>query len=237
VANYLLLLDALETPKNNLGDQLSRDGFVVRTGRDLESTVDLLERAPAADLILIRAAGAHAIELSTTLRTLCSVPIVVLCVDYSGALAIECLEAGADSVFPECLPRRELAARVDALLRRGGTPSGTPRRDVYHTADLVVDADAHFVSKGGRRLSLTRTEFRLVAALARRAGTLVSTGDLLTEVWGQASPRSSDNLRLYIRRLRRKLGDDSRHPRLILNQRRVGYRLKDVRLLKEDMTC
>ena len=235
MASYLLLLDALETPKSDLGEQLSRSGFVFRIARDVESAADLLERAPAA-LIVIRAGDVTAIDLSAALRKLCSVPIVVVCANHSKALAIQCLEAGADSVLPECLPRRELAGRIDALLRsRNAAPRLKPRRrEVHRIADLVVNPKAHVVTKAGRRLSLTRTEFRLLAALARREGELVSAADLLTEVWGDTWPGRSDNLRLYIRRLRQKLEDDHRQPRLILNQRRVGYRLQGPLLVTKE---
>ena len=232
--SYLLLVDALEAPTTDLASELRRGGSVVRIARDMDGAADLLRRAPPA-LMVLRAGDVTAIDLCRALRTLSDRPIVVVCASHSKALAIQCLEAGADSVFPELPPRREFAARIDALLRsRTAAHRVTSRRDVYCAADLVVNAHARVVTKGGRRLSLTRTEFRLLAALARRAGRLVSVADLLTEVWGDTGPVCSDNLRLYIRRLRQKLEDDHRQPRLILNQRRVGYRLQGPLLVTKE---
>ena len=232
--SHLLLLDALEAPSTDLSAQLWQAGFIVRIARDMESAAELLERDPPA-VVMVRASDATAIDLSRAVRMLTSVPVVVVCATRSETLAIQCLEAGADSVFLELPPRRELAARIGVLLRSRNDPYPiAPPRDVYRIADLVVNANAHVVTKGGRHLSLTPIEFRLLAALARRAGEVVSAADLLSEVWGDTWPVSSNSLRLYIRRLRQKLEDDHRQPRLVLNQRRAGYRLAEPQLVTQE---
>jgi two-component system KDP operon response regulator KdpE len=93
---------------------------------------------------------------------------------------------------------------------------------------LVLNARAHVATLGDRDLELTPTEFRLLAALAGRAGQVVAREELLAEVWGADRVRRDDVLRIYVGYLRHKLGDDPARPRILLNQRGVGYRLVEA---------
>lgn len=223
MGQHVILLDSADAPGIRLDAQLAQCGFVVHTASDINSAVRLL-RSHAPALVVIRIEDVAAIDLCQLLRMQSSDPVVAVCDRRDEELIVRCLEAGVDRVLVAPLSRRELAARIGAALGcRNGSPPAEPRP--YHVGDLVIDPDAHVVTKDGHCLSLTPTEFRLLVALARRAGEVVSHADLLSEVWGATYMESPEHLRLYIRYLRRKLKDGESRPRLLLNQRGVGYKL------------
>lgn len=229
MAPHVLLLDLTVPPDRRLGSQLAQCGFVVRAARD-PAGLALFSGRSSPRLAVIRIGNAAGADLNRTLRLLADIPAVVVCARRDEDLIVRCLEAGAETVLVAPLSRRELAARLGALLsgRNGSLPgelrSGSRR---YRVGDLVIDSDAHAVRRAGREIALTPTEFRLLFALARRAGQAVRHEELLCEVWGPGRVTTPENLRLYVRYLRQKLCDDVEQPRLLISQRGFGYRLAE----------
>ena len=117
---------------------------------------------------------------------------------------------------------RELLARLRGLLRdrSGAAPQGA----ALQVADLTIDAAARTVLKGGTEIHLTRKEFDLLWLLASNAGRLVTQGMALEHVWGKAHLEDSHELRVFIRQLRAKIGDDAGNPSYIFTESGVGYR-------------
>jgi len=222
VAQRVLLFESTAARDERLGLQLAQAGFVVQRASDDRGA------APGAppDLAVLRAEGQTDGWLSRSLGRLSGIPAVVICPAHDEDLIVGCLEAGADRVLVEPVSRRELAARLHAAAgsaRRAGPPAQRDGR--YYLGDLVIDTGVHRATKGGLPLALTPTEFRLLVALARRAGETVPYLDLISEVWAGADAEHAENLRLYVHYLREKLGDDAGRPRLIVNERGAGYRL------------
>jgi transcriptional regulator len=89
---------------------------------------------------------------------------------------------------------------------------------------LNLDADAHTVEVGDRKMMLTRTEWRLLTALMSRRGDVISKDDLAAQAWGEGCRGRVAEVEMYVSRLRRKLGDPPRHPRIIVTVRGRGYR-------------
>lgn len=226
MVHQILLLDIANEPEAGLGARLAQCGFRVQTASNIESAVRVLcKHSPA--LAVVQIGDATGVDLHRTLRMLSSVPIMVVCRQRDEDLIVRCLKAGADTVLVAPISRRELVARIGAVLSRsnGSPPEPGLQSPSYQVGDLVVDPHAHVVTKGGFDIALTPTEFRLLVALARREEKVVSHVDLLSEVWGPTHLNSPETLRLYIRYLRQKLEEDYRQPRLLLSQRGVGYRL------------
>jgi two-component system KDP operon response regulator KdpE len=96
---------------------------------------------------------------------------------------------------------------------------------VLSVGELVVDIARHEVRVGNAAVKLTRKEFELLRVLALHAGRIVTHQHLLREVWGKAHEDDTHYLRVFIGQLREKLGDDPTHPRFIMNEPGVGYRL------------
>ncbi len=223
----ILLLDTSDPPDGSLGELLAQCGFTVRTAKDVDDAADWLDKSCPASVV-IRIADKAAIDLCRSLRVQTSAPVLGICTTRDEDLIVRCLEAGVDRVLITPLSRLEVGARISAALgRQNGSPSGGAKSEACRVGDLVIDPDAHVVTRAGLPLSLTPTEFRLLVALARRAGSVVSHEELLSEVWDPSYREHPEHLRLYIGYLRQKLGDDRKQPCLLLNQRGVGYRLAE----------
>jgi two-component system KDP operon response regulator KdpE len=116
-------------------------------------------------------------------------------------------------------------ARVRAVLRRSDLKAPLTRSAPYRRGELEIDAEAREARVGRRRVVLTTTEWRVLELLVANAGWIVPHERLVSRVWGRDEDIGADSLRVFIRRLRAKLGDDAAAPRYIETVRGIGYRL------------
>jgi DNA-binding response OmpR family regulator len=137
---------------------------------------------------------------------------------------IKGLELGADDYITKPFDHLELLARIRAVLRRLDMPGLMSRTPSFRSGELTVDFSAQEVFLSGVRLNLTPTEYKLLYHLVRNVGQTQTYGTLLARVWGREYINEVDYVRVYIRRLRSKLGDDSEQPRYIRTERGLGYR-------------
>lgn len=159
------------------------------------------------------------------LRGWSQVPVLVLSVRADEAEKVALLDAGAQDYVTKPFGVRELLARLRGLLR--DRTAGDPQGAILHIADLEIDAAARTVTKAGEPLKLTRKEFDLLWVLASNAGRLVTQGMALEHVWGKAHSEDSQYLRVFVRQLRAKIGDDAGNPRYIFTEPGVGYRFAE----------
>ena len=160
-------------------------------------------------------------NLFAFLENVCQLPTIVLGSDSEEEL-VWYLEQGAADYIVKPVSPIHLSARLRALLRR--TP-GEQLSWLRHVGDLEVDLDRHEVRRRGRVVPLTPTEFRILRVLAERPGAVCTNRMILEQVWGEEFADCTHYLRLYIGYLRKKLEEDPRHPRLLVTEWGVGYRL------------
>jgi DNA-binding response OmpR family regulator len=149
-------------------------------------------------------------------------------------LVLDCRAGGADSVVPRETSDEELLARVFAVVRRvpGAFAAGTR---FLQSGDLRLDIRNRQVKKSDVLVSLTTTEFKVLAYLMQRPGQAVASSELIDKIWGWGAADGSNTLRIFIRRLRLKLGDPARSPGLIVSVRGFGYKFApDVVELGDD---
>lgn len=160
------------------------------------------------------------------LREWSRVPVIILSARGEESDKVTALDAGADDYVGKPFGAAELLARVRVALRHGAR-----RDDAAETAlavgGLVVDLLRRRVIVDGREAHLTPIEFRLLAALARRPGRVLTHRQLLLEVWGPSHVDQPHYLRVFMAQLRRKLERDPARPRYLLTEPGVGYRLAD----------
>jgi DNA-binding response OmpR family regulator len=180
--------------------------------------------------------GMDGFEVCRRIRAKHDVPIVMLTARGEDTDRVVGLEIGADDYVPKPFNPRELLARMRAVLRRtraaaerapGAQPAlAAQPLERVEVGDLVVDAPAHKATLAGRELQLTSFEFRVLVALARRAGETVTREELASAVLpkgGKYDPSVDRSLDVHVSHLRQKLGDDAREPRRIRTVRGVGY--------------
>ncbi len=162
-------------------------------------------------------------EIVKNVRGWAQVPILILSVRQAEGEKVAALDAGANDYVVKPFGIGELLARIRALLRTARAAAGETSAELRR-GDLIIDLARHEVHLKGEPLKLTRKEFDLLALLARNSGRIVTHKQLLHDIWGPAHEHDVQYLRVFIGRLRGKLGDDPAEPTFILNEPGVGYR-------------
>jgi DNA-binding response OmpR family regulator len=167
--------------------------------------------------------------LLTRMRQYASAPIIILGRNADPRLCARMLDAGASDFIPRPFSIEELMARIRAALRAArATTDAAPRSEVVVLGKLEIDLAHQRVRENERPIALSRTEYRLLRALAQYPGMVVSHTHLLERVWGAGYGQETEFLWVYIRRLRRKIEPDPAHPRYILTAPGVGYQLAEA---------
>ena len=180
-----------------------------------------------ADLVLLdlRLPDMSGFDVCRALRAGSIVPIIIITAQTDTYDLVAGLEAGADDYITKPVVPKELAARIRALLRRVQLQESTAAPRATRFGDVELRRDQGIVLKGGREVSLTKTEFRLLCEFADHAGSVLSRDQLLERVWGYEYLGDSRLVDAHVRRLRVKVEDQPDDPRLIVTVRGLGYRL------------
>jgi len=190
-----------------------------------ETALDLVEHEhPDIVLLDIGLPDLDGFEVLRQVRAFSDVPVVMLSARDDAMDKVKALELGADDYVTKPFDHLELSARVRAVLRRFDMPAPASRAPSFCSGDLEVDFARQEARLRGLRLELTPTEYKLLYHLVRNAGHVLGHTTLLAKVWGREYVDEVDYLRVYVRRLRDKLGDDPEAPRYIRTERGLGYR-------------
>ncbi|MGL4369535.1 MAG: response regulator [Spirochaetota bacterium] len=162
------------------------------------------------------------IDVLTTLRKWNPVPVIVLSVRNSESDKIGLLDAGADDYLTKPFGMGELLARMRAALRHSlpDTADG-----LFTSGNLSIDFLHRKVTVHDTEIRLTPTEYSILCLLARHAGKVITHTQIHREIWGPNAQPDDSYLRVYVLQLRRKIEDDPSHPRLLITEPGVGYRL------------
>ncbi len=181
--------------------------------------------AEAPDLVVLDVAmpPPDGFEVCRRIRAASAVPILMLTVRGDTLDKVRALDLGADDYLTKPFEPLELLARLRALLRRRRSMAG-PADPTLTVGDIWLDATTREVRVRGEPVRLTTAEFRLLEALLRQAGVVVPHRALLRHIWGEEYAGEAESLKVFVRRLRQKLGDDPARPRSILTEWGVGYR-------------
>ncbi len=162
-------------------------------------------------------------EVCRSIREFSTVPIIMLTARREQADKIRGLDRGADDYITKPFDAEELLARVRAQLRRSTLTPPSRQHAPLTVGDLAIDVAQHKVTMRGVEVSLSPTEYKLLLQLATHAGKVLVQEELLRLVWGPEYVDEPEVLRVYVRRLRQKIEDDSSSPRYVLTRPGVGY--------------
>ena len=203
---------------------LEQAGFTVVAARDGLKGLELA-RAPGVALVILdlMIPGVTGQDVCRKLRAESTVPILMLTARASEDDRVAGLDLGADDYVPKPFSPREVVARVQALLRRAAkAPSAAPAP--VKIAELEIDLWARQARVGGRAVTLTPTEFRLLEALARHPGRVFTRDELVARAFGPDFEGLDRTVDVHITNLRKKL-EPGRDPRFVVTVHGVGYRL------------
>jgi two-component system KDP operon response regulator KdpE len=196
-------------------------GFDVITTATANEALDAAAvRPPAAAIIDVVLPDGDGVEVCRRLREWSDMPILVLSAVGEESQKVRALNAGADDYVTKPFGPDELIARLHAVIRRA---SGAQAESRIAADGLEIDLGMHTVSRDGKEIRLTRTEFELLRTLAVNRGRLMTHHALLTEVWGPGYAEDVQVLRAHVANLRRKIERSGQH-RLIRTDPRIGYR-------------
>lgn len=180
-------------------------------------------RAPDAVILDLGLPDMDGFEVAASIRAEHQFPIIVLSAFAEEQHQIRALDGGANDYVTKPFRERELMARVRVALRKPTTPGRD--NDAILVGDLHIDTGKRRVFLAGVEVKLTRTEFELLDALARKADRVVTHRQLLLTVWGAEHVDEVHYLRVYVKLLRQKIEDDPNRPRRLVTALGVGYRL------------
>jgi two-component system KDP operon response regulator KdpE len=203
---------------------LSVRGFDTIVSTDGERALRLLEtEEPDIVLLDLMLPDIDGMELCRQIRERSSVAVIVVSARGGERDKVTALNMGADDYMTKPFSVEELLARITATLRRTRAVAASEQPHTVITAgEVVIDLANQQVTLAGQPIHLTPTEFALLRELALNRGKLLTHAHLLRRVWGAAYQTETEYLRVYVRRLRAKLGDDG--AQLILTAPRAGYR-------------
>ena len=221
----VLIVDDEQALRRFLRVTLVSQGYLVfEAASGNEALSAAAEHRPEIIILDLGLPDLDGIEVVRMLREWTHIPIIILSVRGSENDKIAALKMGADDYLTKPFSMGELIARLEAALRRANQPRYEP---VFISGELVVDLNRRTVTVNGKDVQLTPNEYNLLRVLVLHAGKVVTHHQLLNEVWGTMYGDESHMLHVNIHNLRGKIEKDPGHPKLIVTEPGVGYRLKD----------
>jgi two-component system, OmpR family, KDP operon response regulator KdpE len=223
-AANILVVDDEPQIRRVLRSTLTSQGYVLTDAKTGEEAIEIARKAKP-DLILldVNMPGMSGIETCREIRRFSSAPIIMLTVRNAERDKVLALDAGADDYVVKPFGIEELLARVRASLRRYSTGEALPP---FSVKDISMDFESRRVEVRGQEVHLTPKEFDVMKHLVMNQGKPLTHRRLLQAVWGPDYGEETENLRVVINQLRKKVEADPTHPKFILTEPWVGYRFQ-----------
>ena len=222
----ILIIDDELPIRRFLRATLANRGFRIAEATSGQAGIQYaIEQSPSLVLLDLGLPDMDGLEVTRQLREWSAVPIIVLSARNQEHDKIAALDAGADDYLTKPFGVGELLARI-RVAQRHAEQAGRPDDPVFVTGELRVDRARRQVFVADSEVHLTPIEYQILATLVRHAGKVVTQRLLLREVWGAAYEQEAQYLRTYMAHLRHKLEADPAHPRYLLTEVGVGYRLR-----------
>jgi two-component system KDP operon response regulator KdpE len=221
--SVILIVDDEAQIRRLLRSSLEEAGYTVREAENGRIALgEIALQAPDLVILDLGLPDTSGTNVLRAMRPLCSAPVLILSVLGHEQKKIEALDAGADDYLTKPFNGGEMLARLRALLRRV-EPTAVAEK-IFRFGPIQVELEGGRVLRDGRMLKLTATEFRLLRLLVANHDKVLTHSHILRELWGPHAARNINYLRIYMMRLRRKLGEDVDAAGYFQTESGVGYR-------------
>ncbi|MBI5841919.1 MAG: response regulator transcription factor [Chloroflexi bacterium] len=221
----ILLIDDDVNLSDLLGEYLREQGYIVHAARDGQKGLHaFFDQKPDLIILDVTMPVKDGWETLKRIREMSQTPVIMLTARSDESDILRGFSLGADDYINKPFSFAQLGARARAVLARSGESASPTER--LEAGGLKVDLAARRVTRDGELVPLTPTEFKLLVALMRHPGEVISAEDLVREVWGPQYANEIGFVRRYVWHLRQKVEVDPEAPRYIHNERGFGYRFQ-----------
>jgi DNA-binding response OmpR family regulator len=220
----ILVVDDDKTLVRLLREAITKADYdVVTASNGIDALQELYAKQPDLVLLDVMMPRMDGWETAQRIRQVSQVPIIMLTAKDEEGDKLKGFAVGVDDYVTKPFSFAEITARMQAVLNRSRQAPPDHKAKRYSSGELVIDTDSRRVTKSGKVIELTPTEYRLLATLAENGGRVLSHEQLLNKVWGYEFGEDTGYVKRYIWYLRRKIEDDPRKPEHILTERGFGY--------------
>jgi two-component system KDP operon response regulator KdpE len=199
---------------------------VVEAATAAEGILQATAYTPDAMLLDLGLPDMDGLEVTKRLREWSAVPILVISARGNEESKVKALDGGADDYLTKPFGAGELMARLRVALRHAAQSRETPSTVVRVSDDVEIDLVKRVVRARGEEVHLTPIEYKLLVALVKHAGMVMTHRQLLEQVWGPGHAHQMQYLRVYMTQLRHKLESNPARPKFLVTEPGIGYRLK-----------
>ena len=224
----ILVIEDESNIRSFVGTVLETNGFSVLSAETCNMGRTMyLSHNPDLVILDLGLPDGDGVELIRFIRSGSATPIIVLSARTGEEDKVEALDLGANDYVTKPFGTGELLARVRVALRDNRRLSGGAPRAVFRLLELEVNYDKRSVRLGEEIISLTQTEYNILALLTEHAGKVLTYSTIIKAVWGYQDPGSIKRLQVNMANIRKKLGIKPGDSRYIINELGVGYRMRD----------
>jgi DNA-binding response OmpR family regulator len=224
MTNNILVVDDEPRYVRLMEANLLPEGYQVIKAYDGQKAVEIVaEKQPDLVLLDVMMPGLDGFQACERIREFSNVPIIMVTAKGEEHDRVTGLDKGADDYVVKPFSATELLARVRAVLRRAQVSGSSFQQAIFQHGNLKIDFARAEVFKEDKMVFLSATEYRLLLQFAHNPGRILSSEDLLVNVWGPEYRDDKEILWVSISRLRQKLEDDPRNPKHIVTRSGMGY--------------
>jgi len=222
--NSIVVIDDESQIRKILSITLEADDYkVIEAAKGKDGIVAVATHHPQLVILDLGLPDQDGFSVLKEIRTWSNVPVIILSVKNSEEDIVKALDLGADDYITKPFNTSELHARIRANIRRNQQIENEP---FLINGKLKIDFSKRIVLKSNKELKLTNTEYLLLNLFFKNLDKVLTHNFVLKEIWGPTHAEDSQYLRVFIGQIRKKIEDDASHPKYILTESGVGYRMK-----------
>ncbi|MEW6509071.1 MAG: response regulator [Bacteroidota bacterium] len=224
--NTIAVIDDEAQIRKILSITLEAQGFrVIDSSKGKDGIVTVASNNPQLVVLDLGLPDEDGFNILKEIRTWSNVPIIILSVRNSEEDIVKALDLGADDYVTKPFNTAELIARIRANIRRTQQPDN---QSVVVNGNLKMDFSKRLIYKDDEELKVTNTEYMLLFLFFSNIDKVLTQNFLLKEIWGPVHSEDAQYLRVFIGQIRKKIEDDPAHPKYIITDSGVGYRMKNL---------